>query len=221
MRSHQIVRLTGLLSAAALAVLSGAGIASANVSVSPGDLAPGSTTVLDFAVSDMRADSPTTKVGITLPAGQTFTTLAARPKIGWDTTLVRPDGATTGPVSSVVWTLTDDRFGIAPGAFDVFSLQLGPLPASGSVVFPTAQTYKNQLVDSWTPTVNLRPVGPTAMPPPAPVVTAVPVPAAVAVEEPKPDNRSRVTAGLAIGGVLIAAALLGAPGYLRRSRAEL
>jgi hypothetical protein len=59
------------------------------------------------------------------------------------------------------------------------------------------------------------------MPPPAPVVTAVPVPAAVAVEEPKPDNRSRVTAGLAIGGVLIAAALLGAPGYLRRSRAEL
>jgi uncharacterized protein YcnI len=210
---RQLIRLAALPAAVGLALLSG-GVAAANVSVSPGEVTPGSTTVLDLR------DAPTTKVEIKLPADQAFSTLAARPKIGWDTTLVRAAGATTGPVSSVVWTLTDDRFGIAPGAFDVFSLQVGPLPATGPLVFPTVQTYRNLVADVWSDAVVRMPVA-TAAPAPIPVATASPAAEAkaeAASETSKPDNRGRVTAGLAIGGVLIGLAVLGSPLYGRRSR---
>ena len=211
MTCRQINRVTGALVAAGLVVLGSAGLAAADVSVSSADVMPGATTVLDFAVSDLR-DVPTTKVEIKLPGGQTFSTVAARPKIGWDTTLVRPAGATTGSVSSVMWTLTDNRFGIAPGAFDVFSVQLGPLPATGPLTFPTVQTYQDQAVDVWTPAAI--PV-PSAVPPAAPPAAEKP-----AAEKPKPDNRGRVTAGLAIGGLLIGVAILGSPLYGRRSTTE-
>jgi uncharacterized protein YcnI len=205
MTFRQIIRATAVLSATTTIVLGAGGMAAADVTVSSSDRTPGSTTVLDFAVSDLR-DSPTTKVEITLPTGQAFATVAARPKIGWDTMLMRPAAATTGPVTSVVWTLTDNRFGIAPGAFDVFSLQLGPLPASGSLVFPIVATYQNSAVDSWAPMVAA----------PAPAPPAEPAPAAAA----KPDNQSRVTAGLSIGGAAILLAVLGATVGRRRKPAE-
>jgi uncharacterized protein YcnI len=209
MTYRQLIRAAVLPGAVAAVLLSG-GVAAANVSVSPGEITPGSTTVLDFAVSDLR-DSPTTKVEIKLPAGQTFDTMAARPKIGWDTTLVRPGGGSSGPVSAVVWTLTDDRFGIAPGAFEVFSLQLGPLPTSGPLVFPTVQTYQNSVVDNWTDAAGGAHPAPMVNPAAA---TPSPQPAVA------PDNRGRVTAGLAIGGVLIGLAVLGSPLYGRRKVAE-
>jgi hypothetical protein len=134
-----------------------------------------------------------------------------------------------------VWTAVDPTAVIGPGQFDVFSVELGPLPTgTDRLAFDVAQTYADGQVVDWAdgsdaahpaPVVQLRQIAGAAMiaAPADPPQMAQPPAAAVAAAvepAPKPDNSRRVTAGLTLGIVLILLGAAAAAVQQRRRPAE-
>lgn len=144
--------------ALALAVLAASAIpASAHVRVKPDSTVAGSYAGLTFRVPNESDDASTTKVVLTLPQDQPFRHVSVRPLPGWaatvtEATLPTPvtlDGSTlTKAARTVTWTSTGDQ-AIAPGQYQEFAVSAGPLPTSGTVVLPVAQTYSDGEVVEW------------------------------------------------------------------------
>ena len=152
-------RVITTVSLTAIALVAGAGAASAHVSVNPSDAAAGAEAIkLTFRVPNESPTAGTTAVTVTLPAEHPFAFLSVKSVPGWTvtpnkTTLPTPvtEGDTTikEAVTSVTWT-ADAGTQIGPGEFGEFDISAGPVPSdTDSMVFNATQTYSDGSVVEW------------------------------------------------------------------------
>ena len=156
-RARRWRRLLTVFSLSCVALVTGAGIASAHVSVNPSDAPAGDFTTLTFRVPNESPTAGTVGITVTLPADHPFASVAVKAVPGWTvtpkkTTLPAPitEGDTTvkEAVTSVTWT-ADPGVSLKPGEFGEFELSAGPVPAVDALTFPTTQTYSNGEVVQW------------------------------------------------------------------------
>lgn len=142
---------TGLL------VLS-AGAASAHVSVHADSSAPGSWTQLTFRVPTESTTAATTKLVITLPQDTPLAHVSTKPVDGWTvavqeaplpTPVQLPGGATLTKAAHTVTWQGDAAHSIKPGEYQEFSISAGPLPGTGTLLFPADQYYSDGSVVHW------------------------------------------------------------------------
>ncbi|MGY1771647.1 YcnI family copper-binding membrane protein [Blastococcus sp. SYSU D00813] len=134
-----------------------AGGASAHVTVSSDDAAPGGFGTLTFRVPNESATASTVSLRVQLPTETPLVSVSTRPVPGWTVTATRsqlPDPVdvegtpVTSYVSQLEWR-ADAGAGIAPGQFQEFAVSAGPLPDTGSLVLPAVQTYSDGTESAW------------------------------------------------------------------------
>jgi periplasmic copper chaperone A len=147
-----------LVGAAATVALAGAaGPATAHVTVSSTDAAPGGYGKLVFRVPNESDSAATTKLQVTMPADAPFASVSTKPHPGWkvqvdEARLPQPvevgDVTLTDAVRTVTWTAQGP--GIEPGMFDEFELSVGPFSEDvTTLMFPAVQTYSDGEVVRW------------------------------------------------------------------------
>lgn len=206
-----LVVLTGVFAGALLL----AAPASAHVTVSSDDAAPGGYAQVTFAVPDESATASTTALAVQLPD---FAQVLVQPRPGWAFTttkakLAEPITDDDGnQISSVVrqvrWKATGG--GIRPGSFDTFTLSVGPLPKAKSVSFGALQTYSDGKVVTWNQVAAPGSSAEPEFPKPTLQLTAAadPTPAAAASSSSARTSTTGVTV-LSIVALVVAAAALG------------
>jgi uncharacterized protein YcnI len=131
--------------------------ASAHVRVSPDQAAAGSYSTLTFKVPTESATATTTSVTVDLPQDTPFSSLSTEPVPGWtakvtterlDTPVKTDDATITDAPVAVEWT-ADDGVGLEPGEFQRFTISVGPVPETGSIVLPAHQGYSDGSVVDW------------------------------------------------------------------------
>ena len=131
--------------------------ADAHVTVNPNTATPGGYTKVTFRVPNETDNTDTTKLEVAFPADQPIASVSVKPVPGWTATPTKSKLATplkthdheiTEAVSRIVWT-ADAGAAIKPGQFQEFDVSLGPLPASGQLVFKALQTYSDGTVVRW------------------------------------------------------------------------
>jgi uncharacterized protein YcnI len=160
-------RLPVVLLATAGFVLAGTGIASAHVTVSSADAAPGGYGKVTVSVPDESDAASTVGVRIQLPTDTPLTSVRVQPVPGWTVTMTRvaldppvttDDGDTIDSAVSVVEFRADEGGGIAPGEFQEFALSGGPFPDVDSLTFNAVQSYSDGSEVAWIePTVDGQP----------------------------------------------------------------
>ncbi len=153
-----IWRAIAVVGTAAAVVLLGALPASAHVTVSSTDAAPGGFGKLVFRVPTESDTASTVGVTVSLPADTPFAFVSVKPKPGWaakTTTTKLDEPVTVGDfnlteaVTKVTWT-AEQGTDIAPGEFDEFEISAGPFPEDvDSMSFPAVQTYDDGEVVKW------------------------------------------------------------------------
>jgi uncharacterized protein YcnI len=228
-----------LVGAAATVALAGAaGPATAHVTVSSTDAAPGGYGKLVFRVPNETDSAATTKLQVTMPVDAPFASVSAKPHPGWkvqvdEAELPQPvevgDVTLTEAVRTVTWTAQGP--GIEPGMFDEFELSVGPFSEDvTTLMFPAVQTYSDGEVVRWT-----QPMPPDGAEPehPAPVLEltadgtasgpdAAAEDVAVTVSDDSADTAAdddsdTLARTIAIGGFVVGVLALGAS-ILRRRR---
>lgn len=130
---RRLVFMFGLVGAWVL----GATPAFAHVTVDATDASRGAeATTLTFRVPNEQDAAATTKVEVFLPETAAFEFVAVKPMPGW---------TITSDKTKVTWA--DGK--LAPGQFDEFKIEVGPLPKTASLVFKAIQTYDNGDVVRW------------------------------------------------------------------------
>jgi uncharacterized protein YcnI len=165
---------------AALTTLAGflaiAPLASAHVTVSSPDAAPGGYGKLTFRVPNESDTASTVALRIQIPEDAAMSSLRFQPVAGWTATLTTSDLATPVQVHgqviesyvSLVEFRADAGGGIAPGEFQEFSLSGGPFPKADTLTLPAIQVYSDGSESAWIePTVD----GQAEPERPAPVLT--------------------------------------------------
>jgi uncharacterized protein YcnI len=158
-----VLRAGAALVAAAALTIGGAAIAEAHVHVTPDTTAAGGYSVLTFRVPTESDTAGTVGLEVDLPTDTPFTFVAVEPIPGWKAVVtqgdlpkpVEVDGTTiTKAATKVTWT-AEGSTQVAPGQFQQFLLQAGPLPKEGTTVtLPAKQTYSDGKVVNWNePTV--------------------------------------------------------------------
>lgn len=175
-RTARIGRPLAALGLTAALVAGPAAAGSAHVAVDASSDTAGDYSVLTFRVPTESDTASTVKVDTHLPTETPFTSVRVLPVEGWSAELVRTDFDTpvqdshgntlTSAVTEVIWTATGD--GIAPDEFGEFTIQVGPLPDSGTVYFPTVQTYSDGTSAAWSQQADPSQPEPAT---PAPLVT--------------------------------------------------
>ncbi|MEU2350245.1 YcnI family protein [Modestobacter sp. NPDC049651] len=153
------VRRSGVVVAALAAlVVAGAGTASAHVTVSSPDAAPGGYGKFTFRVPNESDSASTVGLRIQLPTDHPITSMRAEPVPGWTVTLTTgnlpepvktDDGDEITTAVTVVEYRADAGGGIAPGQFQEFSLSGGPVPDVDSLTFNAVQTYSDGTESAW------------------------------------------------------------------------
>ena len=152
-----LARLAVIVLAAALAVLTSAGLASAHVGVSSPDATPGGYGKVTFRVPNESDTASTVRIRIQIPTDEPLASVSLMPVPGWTATLTRTpldppvtddDGNQVTEAVSVV-EFAADAGGIAPGEFQEFSLSGGPFPDTGSLTFPVVQSYSDGNESAW------------------------------------------------------------------------
>jgi len=136
------VRFT-LAATAGLALAIGAPLAaSAHVTLEENTAEAGAYTVLTFKVPNESDTESTNSVTVSIPASEG---LGVRyvPTAGWDAVITPGTDATT-----VKWT-AEAGSEIAPDSLQVFSISLGAIPETGSIVLPVDQGYTDGTVVTW------------------------------------------------------------------------
>jgi len=156
---RRAVRGLAVTGTGALLVVAAALPASAHVHALPDATAAGGYSVVTVRVPNESETASTVRLVLTLPQDTPLTFAAVKPVPGWTAQItedplpkpVTVAGATvTRAPHTVTWT-ADAGAGIAPGQFQEFALDLGPLPAEGTqVLLPAVQTYSDGDVASWT-----------------------------------------------------------------------
>nr|WP_269781591.1 YcnI family protein [Nocardia bovistercoris] len=142
----------------AVAFLTGWGTATAHVTASAPDAAPGAYSVVTLRVPTESATAGTVRLEVNLPAEQPLAVVRNATTPGWDVAQRRialPTPIDNGHGGKVAETVTSVTFtaqpgiAVAPGEFAEFRLLLGPLPNTRELVLPTLQTYSDGTVVSW------------------------------------------------------------------------
>ncbi|HET6626423.1 MAG TPA: YcnI family protein [Nocardioidaceae bacterium] len=132
-------------------------VASAHVTVQPGEVEGGGYAVVAFRVPNERDDSATVKLRVILPEEQPVASVSTTPLPGWtartrsrtlDEPLDQGGRQVTDVVSEITWSADGD--GVGPGEFEDFEVSVGPLPESGEMVFRVLQTYADGEQVNWT-----------------------------------------------------------------------
>ena len=151
-------RLTVVLLALAALVVAGTGVASAHVSVSSADAAPGGFGKVTFRVPNESDAASTVGLRIQLPTDNPLTSVRAQPVPGWTVALTTvaldppvkgEGGETIDSAVSVVEYRADAGGGIAPGQFQEFSLAGGPFPDAETLTFNVVQSYSDGTEAAW------------------------------------------------------------------------
>jgi periplasmic copper chaperone A len=155
--SITIKRVLAVLVPAGVAGALMAAPASAHVTVSSPDAAPGGYGKLVFRVPNESDTAATTKLQVTFPADAPFASVSTKPLPGWnvqvdEVKLPEPvevgDLTLTEAVRTVTWTA--DGPGIEVGMFDEFELSVGPFAEDATtLMFPAVQTYADGEVVRW------------------------------------------------------------------------
>jgi len=147
--------LTRALGVAAAALVALALMASAHVTVNPGEVEKGSFARLTFRVPNERDDAGTTSLEVNLPEDQAFTSVRVRPLQGWTAqmtmrTLDQPIDNNGEQITEVVSKITWTGGTINPGEFQEFDVSIGRMPEDvDSLAFPSIQTYSSGEVVRW------------------------------------------------------------------------
>jgi uncharacterized protein YcnI len=166
---------TAVLTALAASVVL-AGAASAHVTVSSLDAAPGGYGKITFRVPDESDTASTVGLRIQVPQEAAMTSFRTQPVPGWTVTLTTADldeplqfqGEEISSYVSVIEFRADAGGGIAPGEFQEFALSGGPFPEVDELAFPAVQLYSDGNESAWIePTVE----GQEEPERPAPVLT--------------------------------------------------
>lgn len=233
--------LVGLAAGAALA-LAAPLAASAHVTVNPNTATPGSYATVNFRVPTESETASTVKLEVTLPTDTPLSAVLVQPVPGWTATVekgalpapVEVDGNTlTDAPLKIVWQ-ADPGVGIGQDQFQIFSAVLGPVPDTGHLVLPAAQTYSDGEVVDWAATPDEVAADDTLEPAPVLYVNDAPptgehshshgtASAAPAMEDATaaaPSDSSGVALGLSIAALVVAAAgaVLGALAFARRPK---
>ncbi|MBJ7452003.1 MAG: YcnI family protein [Blastococcus sp.] len=144
-----------------------ASTASAHVSVSSTDAAPGGFGKLTFRVPNESDTASTVGVRIQVPEESALTSLRVQPVPGWTVVLTNAElnepvdsgGEEVSSYVSVVEYRAEAGAGIAPGQFQEFALSGGPFPDDADqLTFPIVQTYSDGSEAAWIePTVDGQP----------------------------------------------------------------
>ena len=192
----------------AVAISTGAGLASAHVHVQADDAQRGGLTVLTFRVpNESSTGALTTQLSVALP-NVTSATTESMP--GWTARLDRD--AAAGVVRSATWTAAPGG-GVAPDQFALFRVDV-KLPDTDSVSFPTTQTYSDGTAVHWD---QPSPPGGSEPEHPAPTLTLTAAGRdhddhqAGAPSRAADDTTARwlAAAGIAVGLIGVALALIG------------
>lgn len=159
---HTFLRRATVIGGAGLLGLSFAAVAaapaSAHVRVDPGEAPAGGYTVLTFRVPNESDTAATTRVEVSLPRDEPFTSVSVEPVAGWTATVTTAPldepatvhGATvTEAPASIVWTADEESTAIQPGEFRRFSVSAGPVPDVDRLLLPATQTYSDGTVVAW------------------------------------------------------------------------
>jgi periplasmic copper chaperone A len=166
---------TAVLTALAASVVL-AGAASAHVTVSSLDAAPGGYGKVTFRVPNESDTASTVGLRIQVPQEAAMTSFRTQPVPGWTVTLTTSDldeplqfqGEEISSYVSVIEFRADAGGGIAPGEFQEFALSGGPFPEVDELAFPAVQLYSDGNESAWIePTVE----GQKEPERPAPVLT--------------------------------------------------
>ncbi|MCU1682642.1 MAG: Nuclear export factor [Amycolatopsis sp.] len=141
-----------------LALLAGAGVASAHVEVDPNQAVQGGETTVTFTVPDESPTAGTVKVEVSLPATAPIASVHAAWVAGWTTsvataTLAKPVAvnnaqATTAP-STITWT-AQPGVRLAPDQLGLFAVSMDGLPDNtAKLVMPVTQTFDDGSVVKW------------------------------------------------------------------------
>lgn len=208
---QRIRRLSVVLAAGAAVVLGGGGIASAHVSAHAPEATPGGEAEITFEVPTESDSASTVGLRVQLPKSDPIAAVAVKPVPGWtattttthlDTPIKTDDGTVTDVVSQITWTAAAGQ-GIAPGQYQDFTISAGPLPTSGTLAFPTIQTYSDGTQVAWIdPTVKGQPEPEH----PAPTVSVSASGASDTTSTPGMSSSGGGTSGLAVAGVVLGAA---------------
>ncbi|MBB3082853.1 YcnI family protein [Geodermatophilus sabuli] len=148
------------------ATVAGPTTASAHVTVSSADGAPGGFGKLVFRVPNESDTASTVALRISIPEEAAMASLRTQPLPGWTVTLTRSDLATpldnhgqqVTSYVSVVEFRAEDGGGIRPGEFQEFALSGGPFPEADALTLPAVQTYSDGTEAAWIePTVDGQP----------------------------------------------------------------
>ena len=150
-----------VLATAALAALTVsivvAGTASAHVSVSSTDAAPGGYGKFTFRVPNESDTASTVALRIQIPEEAAMTSLRTQPIPGWTVTRTTTDlakplqfqGETITSYVSVIEFRAAAGGGIGPGEFQEFALSGGPFPEADQLTFPAVQVYSDGSETAW------------------------------------------------------------------------
>ena len=153
-----LATLTAL--AASVAV---AGVASAHVTVSSTDAAPGGFGKLTFRVPNESDAASTVSLRIQIPPEAALASLRAQPVPGWTVTLTESNldepldnhGQQITTYVSIVEFRAEAGGGIGPGEFQEFALSGGPFPDVEEITLPALQGYSDGSEVAWIePTVD-------------------------------------------------------------------
>jgi len=134
--------------------------ASAHVSLTTNTAEAGSYTLVTFKVPNESDTAGTNKVTITFPTDTPFASVSYVPVAGWtaelnEETLPEPvavgESEITEAVTSVTFT-ADAGSEIVDGQLEMFTLSLGPVPDTGSIVLAADQFYDDGTIVSWSET---------------------------------------------------------------------
>jgi uncharacterized protein YcnI len=167
--SHPVIArlsraLLVLLATAAAVLALGIGTASAHVSVSSTDAAPGGFGELTFRVPTESDTAATISLRVQLPTDTPIANVSIKPVPGWtaartttplDPPVTDEDGnEVTEAISEITWTAAAGA-GIKPGEYQTFSISAGPLPDTDTLVLPAIQGYDDGTEVAWIePTVD-------------------------------------------------------------------
>lgn len=224
-------RLGPLLVGVPTLLLFSSGVALAHVTVDPTTAVSGSETTFTFRVPTEKEHASTVKIVLALPTTTPIPVVSLKPVSGWtaDVTtrkLAKPVQTDDGPVSTAVsrltWTSRAKASAIAPGQFQEFTIEAGPLPKVKRLMFRVLQYYSDGSVVRWIdpPAAGGEPEHPA----PAVTLDAQPNPAPPANgSSAEPDAASGdgwITVSAFIAGLLGLAAGTAALVAVRRSRSD-
>jgi periplasmic copper chaperone A len=134
-----------------------AGTASAHVSVSTTDAAPGGYGKFTFRVPNESDTASTVALRIQIPEQAAMTSLRTQPIPGWTVTRTTTDlakplefqGETITSYVSVIEFRAAAGGGIGPGEFQEFALSGGPFPEADQLTFPAVQVYSDGSETAW------------------------------------------------------------------------